>query len=308
LIDRMGGTYSSAFAINGHGQIAGSLQSQTGKRFPHAALFNAETNGADLGTLGGDMSIGIDINQNGQIVGWAENSQINNRAFLYDNGVMQDLGTLGGQSSEAYALNDSGVIVGTADTQNLSSTQHAFIYSHAQMVDIHALSPFLARSLDSEARDINDSEQVVGFAYFPVAEPTGTGARAQGYLYDHGVAIGLGTLGGDYSTAYAINNRSQVVGHSKTASGSTHAYLYDEGVMTDLNSLISPTLGWELLFAQDINDSGQIVGYGLIGGQGHAFLLTPVPEPRTLSLIILAACVAVTAFRPLSMRRMVRRT
>jgi hypothetical protein len=47
--------------------------------------------------------------------------------------------------------------------------------------------------------------------------------------------------------------------------------------MVDVNDLIDPLSGWELLDADDINDAGQIAGQGLIGGEYHAFLLTPIP-------------------------------
>ena len=57
--------------------------------------------------------------------------------------------------------------------------------------------------------------------------------------------------------------------------------------MVDLNTLIDPLSGWELSAATAINDAGQITGYGVIGGQNHAFLLTPVPEPTTLALLAL---------------------
>ena len=46
--------------------------------------------------------------------------------------------------------------------------------------------------------------------------------------------------------------------------------------MTNMNDLISEASCWELLKATDINDTGQIVGQGLLGGELHAFLLTPV--------------------------------
>jgi len=58
--------------------------------------------------------------------------------------------------------------------------------------------------------------------------------------------------------------------------------------MVDLNSQIDPSLGWELLLAVDINNIGQITGYGLRNGQTRAFLLTPdaspVPEPSSLAM------------------------
>jgi probable HAF family extracellular repeat protein len=42
-----------------------------------------------------------------------------------------------------------------------------------------------------------------------------------------------------------------------------------------LNRLIPANSGWVLGEANGINDLGQIVGYGTIRRQTHAFLLTP---------------------------------
>ena len=62
--------------------------------------------------------------------------------------------------------------------------------------------------------------------------------------------------------------------------------------MVDLNSLIDPTAGWDLLSANDINDAGEIVGVGVSpSGDEHGFLLVPnsVPEPPALSLLLAGA-------------------
>ena len=49
--------------------------------------------------------------------------------------------------------------------------------------------------------------------------------------------IELGTLGGQSSLASAINEHRQIVGSSETAAGETHAFLWENGHMTDLGTL-----------------------------------------------------------------------
>lgn len=67
--------------------------------------------------------------------------------------------------------------------------------------------------------------------------------------------VDLGTLGGNYSQAYAINNSGQVVGVATLAGGQEHAFLYQNGSMVDLG-----TLGGSYSQATAINNSGVIVG------------------------------------------------
>jgi probable HAF family extracellular repeat protein len=106
----------------------------------------------------------------------------------------------------------------------------------------------------------------------------------------------LGTLGGPYinSGARGVNDSAQVVGDSVHDGYSiAHAFLYSDGTMSDLNSLLAPASGWTLESADGINNSGDIVGFGINpAGQTHAFLLTPItptPEPSTFVLLAAAA-------------------
>src|SRR5262249_57114634 len=72
-----------------------------------------------------------------------------------------------------------------------------------------------------------------------------------------------------------------------------HAFLFIDGKLTDLNSLMPADSGWILNSANAINNKGQIVGYGTnAAGQTHGFLLTPTveaPEPTSLTLLALGA-------------------
>ena len=123
--------------------------------------------------------------------------------------------------------------------------------------------------------------------------------------------IDLGDLPGgtDVSKANAINAHGVVVGQSQSTLGQ-HAFVWSPivangtvGSMLDLNSLVEPVsaFGWTLDRATGINEMGQITGYGQFnssggsGGVGHAFLLTPIPEPTSasLALMVVASLAAV---------------
>jgi probable HAF family extracellular repeat protein len=118
--------------------------------------------------------------------------------------------------------------------------------------------------------------------------------------------LDLGALSGvnGHSEATAVNGLGHVVG-SHNASIGQQAFLWtpQDGIL-DLNSLLDESgADWRLFAATDINDFGQIIGYGTHDPDGPgelfpenvAFLLTPLPEPTMLLIL--------GAFGPLLVRR-----
>jgi probable HAF family extracellular repeat protein len=121
--------------------------------------------------------------------------------------------------------------------------------------------------------------QVTGFS------GTASGAN-HAFLYSNSVMSDLGSVPGWVdSTGTAINDLGQVVGNLGDRKGDSNPFVYSNGAMSNLNSLINPSSGWSLLYAYGINDNGQIVGVGLDNGTSSAFLLTPVPEPSSISTL-----------------------
>jgi probable HAF family extracellular repeat protein len=185
---------------------------------------------------------------------------------------MQDLGTLGGTRSFAGGINDSGIVVG-------SSFLVGDIQSHAMRYDgtMHDLGTL--GGAYSIAQAINDSGIITG------AANTIAGSE-HAFLYD-GTMHDLGSFGLN-SIGIAINNLDQVVGYAVTPTFANRAFVYAANTgMVDLNSLIDPSSGWILTAARGINNRGQITGEGVIGGETHAYLLSPVPEPSTRALVAL---------------------
>jgi probable HAF family extracellular repeat protein len=91
----------------------------------------------------------------------------------------------------------------------------------------------------------------------------------------------LGTLGGWESRAFAVNTRGEIVGMSDTKNRGQQAFIFKDGMMSNLNSMADVGRN-RLKFALGINDDGDIVGFMGIPrpvSEQHGFLLRPIPEP-----------------------------
>ncbi len=191
-----------------------------------------------------------------------------------------------------YSLNNNGQVAGTLVVPSGGGT--AFdpaVWSNGKVTDLS--TSFGGVVSNGRAIAINQS----GMMLINLAL-TGANNTAS-YLYNPstGTCINIQNLpGGTGMVGSALNDTNQVVGNG---------FLYSNGMIHTLTSLIPPVSGWSNLNATGINDKGQIVGQGLINGQEQAFLMTPggtqVPEPGTLAMWGLVAVGA--AMRMVARRR-----
>lgn len=131
---------------------------------------------------------------------------------------------------------------------------------------------------DSYGTALNDSGVVVG-------NSSTTSGLPHAFVFQNGAMRDLGTLGGQYSYANGINNAGDIVGSSWIAGDTaSHAFLYTDGKMLDLNTVAPMPPGLYLAGAEDINSQGQILADGDAYGPNSSldfmtYLLTPIDQP-----------------------------
>ncbi len=178
--------------------------------------------------------------------------------------TLTDLGTLGGATSEANGLNNAGQVVGHAEAAD--GARYPVIWSGG------VARPLSTRQGGALALSAG------GVAAGNVL--SASGQRLAATLLSGGNAYDLGTFGGSFSYAVAVNDSGQVVGYARTPDEKDHAFLATASGMVDLG-----TYGGLYSYAYGLNQAGLVVGSAFdASGTPRCFLSTGggLIDPGTL--------------------------
>jgi len=220
---------------------------------------------------GGFNSYATAVNNRGEIVGWAENGvadptcntalqTLQFRAVIWElDGTMKELPPLPGDStSAATAINDRGQVVGISGACGIAvggvSAAHSVLWQDGVPINIGDLGGHTWNTPTA----INNEGTVVGFS-LPAGQDGTRNFEAFLWTQEGGIQR-LGKLPGDIrAEALGVNEKNQVVGLSRGGPHRFRAFIWQNGVMSDLNTM---TLAGSLflLYANDINNRGEITG------------------------------------------------
>ena len=276
------GNSSQANGLNATGEVVGisNISGTDAAGNQATAGFTYSGSLTQIGTLGGTSSAATGVNAGGQVVGYTQlSTDVAQRAFVAaSNGSLVNLGTLAGgtgdtsssHNSQANGINDSGEVVGfaSAGPATGNTVSHAFLYTSGS--GLHDLGT-LSGGTTSTAAAINAGGVAVGSS-----TTTANGSVTHAFVWEPstpnsttGTLIDIGTLGGAYSNAYAVNVVGQIAGNFTTSAGSIHAFR-TATPLASINPVTDDlgTLGGTLSEATGLNTAGTTVGFSTTASGG----------------------------------------
>ncbi len=299
-----GGPNSEAFGVNAIGMASGLAE--TGNPDPRGEDFCGfgtfriclpyiwfQGVMFPLPTLGGKNGEAGQINNHGEVAGNTENTtldvtcptggvqKLEEKPVTWRNGKVIELPTVTGDPDGwAFGINEKGQVVGASGVCSPLNPQtgvyilsrHALLWDDGKAVDLGNLGGTGAFGPGNVAGEINNEGNVVGTSGLA----GDTTFHAFRWTRKAGIQD-LNALDGDFaSVGLGISDNGDIVGASFDDNFNPRAFLWHNGVMTDLNTLVSSNSQMFLLFAHGINTRGEIVGFGQTSdGAVHGFLAIP---------------------------------
>jgi probable HAF family extracellular repeat protein len=225
----------------------------------------------DLGVMKGmDGSQPAALNINGHVAGTAY-KEGDTCAFYYNNleKLMYDAG---GVNSRGFGINYMNMVVGDAVfVMSIMPISHAAIFSGGIAVDLGVLPG----QVFSRANGINATGQVVGYSGLQRDS-----SESRAFLWSNQTGmIDIGTLGGGYAQAYAINDAGAITGASQTQGmgpmAMTHAFIYRQLSTRSQRMQDLGVLAGLFSYGMAINDYNHVAGFSTVEDNDwrvHAFL------------------------------------
>jgi len=243
---------------------------------------------------GGYDSYAAGVNNAGQVVGWAEDG-IHDPTCNAPTQVLQFEAVIwepnltemtqlppypGDPDSAATAINDIGDVVGISglcsNAVGGASAKHALLWQNGKPIDLGNIGGLAWNTPTA----LNNHGEIVGFANTSGDENAPLSPVAFLWTKQTGKMEKLPRLDDDQtSAAYDINEEGQIVGVSNGGPQGSRAFLYQNGMIHDLNEIVVADSPLYLLIAQGINDHGEIVGTAVDqSGQQVGFVAVPAYE------------------------------
>ncbi|MCI0539071.1 MAG: choice-of-anchor M domain-containing protein [Verrucomicrobiales bacterium] len=276
----LGGTNATALGLNDRGQVVGRAQNDSFRMRafvwdPSQGMIEAPGLGGTGGSF--DSSLYV-IDNSGLAVGFARNADGQLQAFYWTNGISTALPLPGGNNNRVWDVNETGQMAGWGRDSN-----NAIVGYRWSVAQGYELVGNLVPGADVFAVGINTNGHITGaiqkdFGHQPasatppvslafvwdgkslrdIGRPEGFDGAAGNYINDLGWVAGV---------AYRFNASGQPAEDS--------AFLHKDGVNHELNRVLPFGSGWHLQWAYDINNRGEIAGWGLKDGQMRGYLATP---------------------------------
>lgn len=284
VVDTGDPNFNQELAINNSGVIAGYFGDGTvlpNKGYTVVSPYGS-SNFINENFPGSVQTQVTGINSNGDTVGfWIDGSGANH-GFTDISGVFTSLNDPASTATPTFTqilgVNNSDEVAGFF--MDAAGASHAFTWAGGIFTPI-----VLANSTSSTATDVNNSGEVSGFE-------TSTNGDTYGFLNN--------TLylypGSTFTQFLGLNNQGLVVGDYMDAAGNTNGLVYNTltGVWQTVDDPFAVGGAGNGTTINGINDEGQIVGFYVnAAGQTIGLIGTAVPEPGTLSLLLLSGALAI---------------
>jgi len=247
---------------------------------------------SELPTLGGYDGYAAGVNNQGRVVGWAENTVhdptcagtqvLQFEAVIWGprlNQMTQLPPLAPDPDSAATAINDKDQVVGISGLCSVAvggaSAEHALLWENGVPTDLGNIG---GQAWNTPVA-LNNHGQIVGFANTRGDENAPLSPTAFIWTKASGMKA-IPPYGTDTNDiAFDVNEKGQIVGQSFNAnSGASRAIFWQNNVLSDLNTLVIQPTSLYLTLAQGINDAGEIAGTAIDTSSGETvgFLAVPV--------------------------------